>query len=185
MVIVVAFCFRSHKGQTTDDFCGDKKVTHKTCAKDNGNAVVVGYYEGWAKSRPCNVFWPEQIPIGVYTHINFAFAVIDPKTFKIAPSSEGDINIYKRLVLLKQQDPNLKVYIAVGGWAFNDPGPTATTFSDLAASVPRQKVFMESLLAFMSTYGFDGIDLDWYDSSSANSVLKLMGVATEQGISGG
>ncbi|KAH5292828.1 hypothetical protein HBI11_188100 [Parastagonospora nodorum] len=146
---------------TTDDFCGDKKVTHKTCAKDNGNAVVVGYYEGWAKSRPCNVFWPEQIPIGVYTHINFAFAVIDPKTFKIAPSSEGDINIYKRLVLLKQQDPNLKVYIAVGGWAFNDPGPTATTFSDLAASVPRQKVFMESLLAFMSTYGFDGIDLDW------------------------
>ncbi|KAH4924798.1 hypothetical protein HBI70_096700 [Parastagonospora nodorum] len=146
---------------TTEDFCGDKKVTHKTCTKDHGNAVVVGYYEGWAKSRPCNIFWPEQIPIGVYTHINFAFAIIDPKTFKIAPSSQGDINLYKRLNLLKQKDPNLKVYIAVGGWAFNDPGPTATTFSDLAASVPRQKIFMESLLSFMSTYGFDGIDLDW------------------------
>jgi chitinase len=55
----------------------------------------------------------------------------------------------------------LKVYIAVGGWAFNDLGLTATTFSDLSASVPRQKVFMELLLSFMSTYGFDGIDLDW------------------------
>jgi GH18 family chitinase len=64
-------------------------------------------------------------------------------------------------MLLKQQDAKLKIYIAVGGWAFNDPGPTATTFSDLAASVPRQKIFMESLLSFMSTYGFDGIDLDW------------------------
>jgi len=107
------------------------------------------------------VFLPEQIPIGVYTHINFAFAVIDPKTFKIAPSSPEDVNLYKRLTLLKKRDPNLKVYIAIGGWAFNDPGPTATTFSDLAASVPRQKAFMESVLSFMSTYGFDGLDLDW------------------------
>jgi chitinase len=64
-------------------------------------------------------------------------------------------------MLLKQQDAKLKINIAVSGWAFNDPGPTATTFSDLAASVPRQKIFMESLLSFMSTYGFDGIDLDW------------------------
>ncbi|KAI4621511.1 hypothetical protein J4E80_003881 [Alternaria sp. BMP 0032] len=146
---------------TTEQFCGDKKVKHKTCSKNNGNARVVGYYEGWATTRSCNVFLPEQIPIGVYTHINFAFAVIDPKTFKIAPSSPEDVNLYKRLTLLKKRDPNLKVYIAIGGWAFNDPGPTATTFSDLAASVPRQKAFMESVLSFMSTYGFDGLDLDW------------------------
>lgn len=116
------------------------------------------------------MFWPEQIPIGIYSHINFAFAIIDPKTFKIAPSSPDDVNLYKRLMLLKQRDPGLKVYIAVGGWAFNDPGPTATTFSDLSASVPRQKVFMESLLSFMSTYGFDGIDLDWeYPKASDRS----------------
>jgi chitinase len=47
------------------------------------------------------VFWPEQIPIGIYSHINFAFAIIDPKTFKIAPSSPDDVNLYKRLMLLK------------------------------------------------------------------------------------
>ncbi|KAJ4374392.1 hypothetical protein N0V83_003133, partial [Neocucurbitaria cava] len=146
---------------TTEEFCATKKVIHKTCSKDNGNTRVVGYYEGWAKNRPCNVFTPEQIPIGIYTHINFAFGIIDPKTFKIAPSSPDDANLYKRLMLLKQKDPGLKVYIAVGGWAFNDPGPTATTFSDLAASVPRQKIFMESVISFMSTYGFDGLDLDW------------------------
>jgi chitinase len=60
-------------------------------------------------------------------------------------------------MLLKQSDPKLKIYIAVGGWAFNDPGPTATTFSDLAASVPRQKIFMESLLSFMATYGLTAL----------------------------
>ncbi|CAN9170859.1 unnamed protein product [Alternaria alternata] len=147
--------------QTTEDFCGDKKVDHKVCSKNNGNARIVGYYEGWAPNRPCNVFWPEDIPIGLYTHINFAFATIDPKTFKVAPSSKTDVDLYKRLMLHKQKDPGLKVFIAIGGWTFNDPGPTATTFSDLAASVPRQKTFIDSLLSFMSTYGFDGLDLDW------------------------
>lgn len=41
--------------------------------------------------------------------------------------------------------------------------PTATTFSDLAASSDAQSKFFKSLVNFMSTYGFDGIDMDWYD----------------------
>jgi chitinase len=69
--------------------------------------------------------------------------------------------MFERVIDLKRLDPDLKVYIAVGGWTFNDPGPTATTFSDLAASLPRQRAFMKSLQSFMSTYGFDGLDLDW------------------------
>ena len=147
--------------KTTQEFCGDKKVKRKTCSKNYGNRHVIGYFEGWASNRPCNVFRPEQIPLNLYTHINFAFATIDPKTFKIMPGAESDIGLYKRLMLLKKRDPALKVFIAIGGWTFNDPGPTATTFSDIAASVPRQRVFIESLISFMATYGFDGVDLDW------------------------
>lgn len=62
---------------------------------------------------------------------------------------------------LKKKDPDLKIYLALGGWTFNDPGATNTTFSTLAASFQRQKVFMSSLMSFMSTHGFDGLDLDW------------------------
>ncbi len=44
----------------------------------------------------------------------------------------------------------------------NDPDqPTATTFSDLAASTANQQKFFASLIAFMSHYGFDGVDIDW------------------------
>ena len=136
-------------------------MKHKTCPKDNGIQVVVGYFEGWASSRPCNVFWPEQIPAGVYTHINFAFATINPATFTVEPAANADINIYRRLMLLKNQDPGLKIWIALGGWTFNDPGPTATTFSDIARSSALQTTFIKSLISFMSTYGFDGVDLDW------------------------
>ncbi|KAM0669606.1 hypothetical protein ACQRIU_000001 [Beauveria bassiana] len=146
---------------TTTEFCGDKKVSHKTCAKNSGTNRVIGYYEGWAHERPCNVVWPEQIPIGVYTHINFAFATIDPETFQVLPNSKYDVSLYQRVLSLKKDDPGLKVFIAIGGWTFNDPGPTATTFSDISASISRQKTFIQSLISFMSTYGFDGVDLDW------------------------
>jgi GH18 family chitinase len=39
--------------------------------------------------------------------------------------------------------------------------PTATTFSSLAASLENQQMFFASLQSFMTTYGFDGIDIDW------------------------
>jgi GH18 family chitinase len=105
--------------------------------------------------------WPEKIPLGVYTHINVAFAVINPETFEIAPSLQADIDLYRRVTYLKTIDPDLKVFIAIGGWAYNDPGPTATTFSNLAASKEKQKTFFKSLVRFLATYNFDGIDLDW------------------------
>ena len=121
---------------------------------------VVGYYESWSNRRTCNTFYPEQIPLGVYTHLNFAFATIDPETFEVKPASSSDTKLYTRLTDLKKQDPDLKVFIALGGWTFNDPGPTATTFSDLAASEANQKAFFKSLSSFMSTYNFDGVDID-------------------------
>ena len=50
----------------------------------------------------------------------------------------------------------------IGGWSMNDADqPTAKTFSDLAASSSAQTAFFKSLLSFMTTYGFDGVDIDW------------------------
>lgn len=145
----------------TSRFCGNKKIEPPSCGSDHSLSRVVGYYEGWAARRSCNDFMPEQIPLGVYTHLNFAFATIDPKTFEVLPASSSDVKLYKRLTSLKQQDPDLKVMIAIGGWTFNDPGPTATTFSDIARSESAQKAFIKSLISMMSTYDFDGVDLDW------------------------
>ena len=44
---------------------------------------------------------------------------------------------------------------------FNDPEPTATTFSDIAASTDNQNKLFTSLTSFMSTLNFDGVDIDW------------------------
>lgn len=104
---------------------------------------------------------PEEIPLGWYTHINFAFALVNPKTFHIAPMNASTAALYSRVTALKNRQPGLEVWIAIGGWAMNDPGPYRTTFSDLAKSEANQDAFFESLISFMQRYDFDGIDLDW------------------------
>ncbi|KIL89256.1 hypothetical protein FAVG1_07650 [Fusarium avenaceum] len=146
---------------TTKDFCGKKTVNRPSCSTKGPMRRVVGYIEGWASTRSCDKFRPSDIPDGVYTHINFAFASIDPKTFQIVPASSKDPELYRELTRKKKIDPKLKVFIAIGGWAFNDPGPTVTTFSDIARSDTNQRTFIKSLISFMATYDFDGVDIDW------------------------
>jgi GH18 family chitinase len=78
----------------------------------------------------------------------------------------------QQIASLKAVDPNLKVFVSVGGWSFNDPGPTQTTFSTLAGSSSAQENFFASLISFMSTYNLDGVDIDWYVSAGRLGYAK-------------
>ncbi|KAH1496588.1 hypothetical protein LV164_003899 [Aspergillus fumigatus] len=122
---------------------------------------TIAYYEGWNSERACDTMPPENIPIGGYTHINFAFLYIDPDLYTIKPMETSQQELYSRVTALKKRKNGLEVWISIGGWAFNDPGPTANTFSELAASKSKKSTFFESLLSFLDKYGFDGVDLDW------------------------
>jgi len=147
---------------TTKEFCGDKEVQRPKCSVgDRKLQRVVGYFESWAPWRTCQSFDPEDVPTGVYSHLIFAFAGIDPATFEIVPGAPQDVGLYHRVAALKQRDPDLKVLIAVGGWALNDPGPTATTFSDMARSAANRRAFIRSVDRFLIEYKFDGVDIDW------------------------
>ena len=57
---------------------------------------------------------PESIPVGAYTHLNYAFAYIDPDSFAVAPMSEGDLGLYSRVTNLKDTNPGLQVWISIG-----------------------------------------------------------------------
>ncbi|KAL8806037.1 MAG: hypothetical protein Q9182_001569 [Xanthomendoza sp. 2 TL-2023] len=106
--------------------------------------------------------YPEDLPVGAYTHINFAFAFVDPVSFAVAPMSEEQVPLFRRTTALKNHAPGLEVWISIGGWSMNDPDqPTHSTFSQLAGSADAQSKFFASLLSFMQTYGFDGVDIDW------------------------
>jgi chitinase len=104
---------------------------------------------------------PEEIPLGYYTHIFFSFSLIDPETFRLTPMDSDTGTLYQRVSAIKARSPDVEVWIAIGGWAMNDPGATRTTFSDLAKSTAAQEEFFESLVTFLQNNGFDGVDIDW------------------------
>ena len=54
---------------------------------------------------------PEEIPLGYYTHINFAFALINPTTFRMDHMDAQTATMYSRVTKLKQRQPSLEVWI--------------------------------------------------------------------------
>lgn len=124
----------------------------------------IGYYESWATTRPCDVVEPEDLELAGLTHIKFAFAFFHPSTFQISPMDANAASLYSRFTALKAKKPGLQTWIAVGGWSFNNPTNTPNTqhaFSDMVCTHANRQAFIDSLLNFMQTYGFDGVDLDW------------------------
>ncbi|RSL39730.1 hypothetical protein CEP54_016268 [Fusarium duplospermum] len=144
----------------TQEFCGDRKFNKPSCDKNYPVNRVVGYYEGGAATRSCNQFSPDDIRADVYTHINFAHAFIDPATFRIIPAFKDDINTYHELASVKRRNPGLETFISVGGWQFGE-GPTNEVFSQMVASEKNHRAFITSLVSFLTTYDFDGVDIDW------------------------
>ena len=134
---------------------------------NNVMRVNVGYYQSWAMSRQngCNPVSPDDIDVSGngYTHLIYTFASIN-SNFQLEPW-DGDytteVSKFRAFTNLKKTNPNLKTLIAVGGWTFNDPGPTLTRFSDTASTAARRAAFAKSCVDFCRTYNFDGVDLDW------------------------
>ncbi|KAK6360310.1 hypothetical protein TWF730_006457 [Orbilia blumenaviensis] len=153
--LTTEFCSKSAGCQNNCDTPAPK------CTTSGLGERRVGYYASWATTRRCAAVPPAKIKTTGLTHLIYSFASIDPYAFKIAPATALDSELFGEVTALKRTSPGLKVFIAVGGWAFNDPGPTRETFSKMAASAGTRKIFIDSVMAFMRSYGFDGIDIDW------------------------
>ncbi|OGM49597.1 hypothetical protein ABOM_001631, partial [Aspergillus bombycis] len=164
-------------GTCAPGFGGCGPAVKPSCDGQSATQRTVGYYEGWAATRVCDKQLPSDLDVSGLTHINFAFAYFHPSSFEILPMSEEDMALYPKFTALKERKPyvfiwptptliasSLKAWISIGGWAFNDAtnAPnTQTAFSDMAGSAAGRQKFAQSLINFMATWGFDGVDLDW------------------------
>ncbi|KAL4973055.1 carbohydrate-binding module family 18 [Aspergillus desertorum] len=149
---------------TTEEFCGNKTVAVPSCdASSQSITRVIGYYNSAGATRGCDGMAPYSVPQGVYSHIYFAFGSIDPDSFEVIPAQQSDETLYQQLAALQYRDAGQELWISIGGWDFSDSEqPTATTFSDLVgADSDQQSIFFTTLLNFMNTWGFTGVDIDW------------------------
>lgn len=99
------------------------------------------------------VIRPETIAVEKLTRINYAFANLQGG--KIVEGFPTDAQNYAVLQTLKQQNPNLKILVSVGGWLWSGH------FSDMALTPKSRAIFIQSAIRFIEKYMLDGLDVDW------------------------
>ncbi|KAF5280513.1 hypothetical protein FQA39_LY18035, partial [Lamprigera yunnana] len=130
-----------------DDFSG------KVCG--DRSPQVFCYMTNWSQKRPgLGKFVPENVDHKLCTHIVYAFATL--KNHKLAEASDKDIDMYERVVALRDKNPELKILLAIGGWAFG-----STPFKDLTGNVFRMNQFVYDAIELLRDYKFNGLDVDW------------------------
>lgn len=140
---------------------------------------VFCYMTSWSQKRPgAGKFTPEDINPSLCTHIIYAFATL--KEHKLAETSDKDPEMYDRVVALREKNPDLKVLLAIGGWAFG-----STPFKELTSNVFRMNQFVYDAIDFLREFQFNGLDVDWEyprgadDRAAYVNLLKELRVAFE------
>ncbi|XP_031832678.1 putative chitinase 2 [Nomia melanderi] len=124
--------------------------------------VVACYVASWAWYRPSSgKFGINDLQPELCTHLIYAFAGLNDTDWTIRSLDpykdiENGTGDYRRITELRKQYPHLKVSLAIGGW---EEG--SRNYSKLASSPDLRKKFVDSVVAFLKEYGFNGFDLDW------------------------
>ncbi|KAG6194205.1 hypothetical protein E4U10_003178 [Claviceps purpurea] len=156
---------------TTKDFCG--KGCQSNCNEKpspplgsfKGMALsrVIGYYQAWGARSTCHKTSPHDLPLAALTHLNYAFAYLDPTSFKLTTmDASTSISLFDDMSDLKTTNPRLEIFVSIGGWTFSDNDTyTQPIFGNIARSSENRQLFADKVASFLTYYGFDGIDLDW------------------------
>jgi len=131
----------------------------------------VCYHTNWSQYRHSKGhFVPEDIDPNLCTHVIYSFAKIvnnEVQAFEWNDeSTPWSTGMYERTMALKQQNPNLKIMLGVGGWNMGSSPFTAAAQSDAT-----RKHFATSLLNFIRKHDFDGFDNDWEYPGNRGSPL--------------
>lgn len=124
------------------------------------NKLLVGYFPGW--SIHTQNYHVSDIPADKLTHVNYTSAEVSNNGECVSINPQDDQINFPALQLLKQQQPNLRILISVGGASHS------SNFSKATKTAPARQSLAQSCVRFMKVSGFDGIDTDWEFPSSTD-----------------
>uniref|UniRef100_A0A2S2Q2H3 Putative chitinase 3 n=1 Tax=Sipha flava TaxID=143950 RepID=A0A2S2Q2H3_9HEMI len=140
---------------------------------------IMCYMTSWSIKRPgAGKFTPDNIDPSLCTHVIYAFGTL--KDFKLTFIDEKDTEQYKEMMALREKNANLKVLLAIGGWAFG-----STPFKELTGNVFRMNQFVYEAIEFLREHKFNGLDVDWEyprgsdDKAAYVNLLKELRLAFE------
>ncbi|XP_063604124.1 endochitinase-like [Penaeus indicus] len=127
----------------------------------------VCYYQAGSVTRPGEAsFRIEDIPGDLCTHVLYAFSALSETTWEMVPKNpkfDLEQRGYERFVGLKDRFPGLRTVLSIGGW-----GDGGGKYSQMVSTPQRRQDFVLSVVAFLDTYGFDGLDVDWEYPGDSN-----------------
>ncbi len=88
------------------------------------------------------------------THVNYAFANVTEDGRVVLEQKQDSVNLAK-LRALKSANPDLKILLAVGGWAWSD------YFSNAALTDSSRARFARTAVNLLQKHNLDGLDIDW------------------------
>ncbi|KAJ7188715.1 glycoside hydrolase [Mycena filopes] len=136
--------------------------------------IAAAYYPDWS----ADAFPPENLDYSRFDILNYAFAV--PNSSSTLTWDDGSQAILKRLVAsAKKSGAGTKIVLSVGGWG------GSTWFHQAAGSAATRATFVGALTSAVTTFGLDGIDIDWeypnqtgagnpFGSADAANLLSLL-----------
>lgn len=147
---------------------------------------IIGYFTSWRHGyNGMPPYLAKDIPWSKLTHINYAFAWVDPSTNRISVGNVSDPTNpatgltwpgvagaemdptlpynghFNLLTKYKKQYPDVKTLISVGGWADSGGFYTMTVNANNTINQAGINTFADSAVAFIRAYGFDGVDIDY------------------------
>ncbi|KAI9823661.1 MAG: hypothetical protein M1826_007679 [Phylliscum demangeonii] len=157
---------------TTVDFCG--KGCQSNCVLNPSPPAgrsptgmlqnkVIGYYESWSARSNCHKVVPTDLPLDALTHVNFAFAYIEPGSYQVVTmDTSTPATLFQDTANIKSIKQDISVFVSVGGWTFSDNNTaTQSLYGEIAADASKRQTFANNVVHFMRQYGFDGLDIDW------------------------
>ena len=136
-----------------------------TCISNCGTQIVqnggaptsfsrIGYYESWNMDRSCLRLGAKNANTdGSYTHIHWAFAEIDPQTWK--PIIKDPYKQWADFKALK----GVKRVVSIGGLTYSTSPDTYNILRE--AIITNRDLFSTNVAQFLSDEGLDGVDMDW------------------------
>jgi chitinase len=111
--------------------------------------IVNGYVGGFR-----GLVKTELIDAKKLTHINYAFVNVKD-SLAVLTNLQTDSTNFRKLNELKLINPDLKILISIGGWAWSE------NFSDAVLTETSRRKFAKSSVDIIRQFKLDGVDIDW------------------------
>lgn len=152
--------------------------------------VRMCYYTNWSQYRMSSGrYTASEVDPNLCTHIVYSFFgivnYVNHPTLgnesHVDSTAANDLPVLMQLGALKSQNPDLKILMAVGGWALG-----GEPFSVMAADPSRRSSFITDVRNLVIQLQLDGLDIDWeypthrggVPEDSANFVSLIQDVRT-------